>query len=247
VIAYDVHDNWKEVLTNMTSEDADQEETLSRMKVAKSLEEVKKEHLVVSSLPDGVAATKVAEGLSGSEGVWVECSTIGPRIASTLPSLSKRRVVDAPVSGGIVGARNGTLCFMAGGESRDIDEAQEALSSMGKIVRAGALGSGNAAKLCNNLLLGITMIGASEALALGKRLGVDPKVLTDIISVSAGRCWSVDTYNPVPGVGPDHLPANNEYNGGFATGLMSKDLKLAHEEAIHSGFQLYLGDIVNDM
>lgn len=194
----------------MTRDEKDQEETLSRLLKTDSFEDVRKQSLIISSLPDGKAAEAVANKLKGSEGLWVECSTIGPRSAGLLPKISGRNVIDAPVSGGIVGAKNGTLCFMVGGEEQHIDQVEEALCTMGKVVKAGKLGNGNAAKLCNNLLLAISMLGSCEALALGKRLGIDPKVLTSILSVSAGRCWSIDTYNPVPGVGPDNLPANND-------------------------------------
>jgi len=135
--------------------------------------------------------------------------------------------VDAPVSGGVGGAQNATLTFMVGGSKEDFDRVKPLLELMGKnIVHCGGPGNGQVAKVCNNLLLGISMIGVSEAMNLGVKLGMDPKVLAGIINTSSGRCWSSDTYNPVPGVIPT-VPASNGYKGGFASDLMAKDLYLA--------------------
>jgi 3-hydroxyisobutyrate dehydrogenase len=149
--------------------------------------------------------------------------------------------IDAPVSGGVGGAEAGTLTFMCGGSEDAFAAAQPILEKMGKkIVLAGDAGAGQAAKVCNNMLLAISMIGACEAFALGEKLGLDPQKLFDIVSTSSGQCWSVNTYCPVPGPVPTS-PANRDYTGGFATALMLKDLKLAQTAAQSAGAATPLG------
>jgi len=136
-------------------------------------------------------------------------------------------IVDAPVSGGVGGAQNATLTFMVGGSSSAFTRAKTILQLMGKnIIHCGDSGNGQVTKVCNNLILGITMIGVSEAMNLGVKLGMDPKILAGVINTSSGRCWTSDTYNPVPGVLPN-VPSSNDYKGGFAVDLMAKDLGLA--------------------
>jgi 3-hydroxyisobutyrate dehydrogenase len=136
-------------------------------------------------------------------------------------------MVDAPVSGGVGGATNGTLTFMVGGAPADFERAKPTLSKMGQnIVHCGDVGTGEVAKICNNLVLGVSMAAVSEAINLGVKLGIDPKVLSGVMNTSSGRCWSSDTYNPCPGVMPN-VPASRGYSGGFATPLMLKDLTLA--------------------
>ncbi|MDE2501286.1 MAG: 3-hydroxyisobutyrate dehydrogenase, partial [Alphaproteobacteria bacterium] len=149
--------------------------------------------------------------------------------------------LDAPVSGGVGGAEAGTLTFMCGGSEEGFARAKPILETMGKkIVLAGAAGAGQAAKVCNNMLLAISMIGTCEAFALGEKLGLEPQKLFDIMSTSSGQCWSLTTYCPVPGPVPTS-PANRGYAGGFATALMLKDLKLAQAAAQGAGATTPLG------
>jgi len=138
-------------------------------------------------------------------------------------------MVDAPVSGGVGGAAAGTLAFMVGGDAATFERAKPVLDPMGaKIVHTGGSGNGQAAKICNNMLLAISMIGTSEAFNLGRALGLDDQVLFDVASNASGQCWSLTSYCPVPGPVPSS-PANNDYAPGFATALMLKDLRLAME------------------
>ncbi len=149
--------------------------------------------------------------------------------------------LDAPVSGGVGGAEAGTLTFMCGGSEDGFARAKPILETMGKkIVLAGAAGAGQAAKVCNNMLLAISMIGTCEAFALGEKLGLEAQKLFDIMSTSSGQCWSLTTYCPVPGPVPTS-PANRGYTGGFATALMLKDLKLAQAAAQSAGATTPLG------
>lgn len=151
--------------------------------------------------------------------------------------------IDAPVSGGVTGATAGTLTFMVGAENSSVFlRAKPFLEGMGKnIFDCGKTGSGQITKLCNNMALAIEMIGISEALALGKTLGMDEKILTNIMKVSTSRCWSVDTYNPAPGV-MDNVPASRDYENGFGCALMLKDLGLALQAAREVGSKTELGD-----
>jgi 3-hydroxyisobutyrate dehydrogenase len=174
----------------------------------------------------------------------IDCSTIDPNVARTVSQRLKSlgvEMVDSPVSGGIVGAQNATLTFMVGGSDEGFQRAKPLLQLMGKnIVHCGSSGNGQVTKVCNNLLLGISMIGVSEAMQLGIQLGMDPKVLAGVLNTSSGRCWSSDSYNPVPGILPN-VPASNEYKGGFAAELMAKDLGLAISAAQSSKTPLLLG------
>jgi len=139
--------------------------------------------------------------------------------------------VDAPVSGGIGGATAGTLTFMVGASDEALERVSPLLEVMGqRIVHCGAGGAGQAAKICNNMLLGVAMLGTCEAFALGQKLGLDAERLFDVLSTSSGSCWPVNTYCPVPGVGPQS-PADNGYEPGFAAELMLKDLKLSQNAA----------------
>ncbi|UJR33761.1 hypothetical protein I4U23_021188 [Adineta vaga] len=164
----------------------------------------------------------------------IDCSTIDVRTSKEMSEMARNkqiRFVDAPVSGGITGAQKGTLTFMVGAQPDDFKIVEPILSKMGKnIVHAGANGSGLAAKICNNLLLGISMIGTSEAMNLGIKLGLDKEVLAKLINSSTGQCWSSQAYNPCPGIVPN-VPSSNDYNGGFASEMMTKDLLLALEAA----------------
>ena len=164
----------------------------------------------------------------------VESSTIDPQSAREVTAAARQHgnpMLDAPVSGGTGGAAAGTLTFMVGGEAADLERARPVLAAMGRnIIHCGAAGNGQAAKVANNLLLGISMIGVAEAMSLGVALGVDARVLAGVINSSSGRCWSSETYNPFPGV-LDNVPAARGYSGGFSSDLMLKDLGLASEAA----------------
>ncbi|MFD1786372.1 3-hydroxyisobutyrate dehydrogenase [Sphingomonas floccifaciens] len=166
--------------------------------------------------------------------ILMDCSTIDVATAKRVAEAAAAKgltMVDAPVSGGIGAANAGTLTFMVGGSAAAFDRAEPFLAAMGKaVIHAGANGSGQAAKICNNMLLGASMVATCEALVLAQKLGLDPQKFYDIASVSSGSCWSLNTYAPLPGVGPQ-TPADNDYQGGFAAALMLKDLRLAMEAA----------------
>ena len=149
--------------------------------------------------------------------------------------------MDAPVSGGIAAAAAGNLTFMVGGSDSAFEKARPFLEPMAKaVIHAGHLGAGQAAKICNNMILGATMAVTCEAFVLAQKLGLDPKVFFDISSKASGQSWSMTSYTPVPGVGPD-TPADHEYEGGFAAALMLKDLKLAANAARHCGAYTPMG------
>jgi 3-hydroxyisobutyrate dehydrogenase len=176
--------------------------------------------------------------------LFIDCSTIDVASAREAHSMAKAAAMqslDAPVSGGTAGAAAGTLTFMAGGEKGAFERASPILSAMGKrIVHCGDAGAGQAAKICNNMILGISMIAVSEAFVLAEKLGLDAKALYDVASAASGQCWSLTTYCPVPGVGPVS-PADNDYKPGFAASLMLKDLALAQQAAAQSGAATPLG------
>ena len=176
----------------------------------------------------------------------IDCSTISPKASQAVAAQAKAKgfaMIDAPVSGGTAGAQAGTLTFMVGGDSVDLDRARPLLEKMGKnIFHAGASGSGQTVKVCNNMLLGIQMLGTSEALRLGMANGMDPKVLSDIMSKSSGRNWVLELYNPCPGV-MDSVPSSKGYAGGFGVDLMLKDLGLATENASDLDASVPLGDL----
>lgn len=180
----------------------------------------------------------------------IDSSTIDPmsaREVATAAAANGNRMIDAPVSGGTGGAAAGTLTFMVGGQQADFDVALPILEAMGKnIVYCGPSGNGQVAKVANNMLLGISMIGAAEAMNLGVSLGMDPKVLAGIINTSSGRCWSTDTYNPYPGV-LENAPASRGYTGGFGTDLMLKDLGLATEAAKQARQPVVLGALAQQL
>jgi len=174
----------------------------------------------------------------------IDSSTIdveSARAAHALAAKSGVLSVDAPVSGGTGGAKGATLTFMCGGDDKAFAAAKPVLENMGKkIVHCGGAGAGQAAKICNNMILGISMIAVSEAFALGEKLGLSHQALFDVASTSSGQCWSLTTYCPVPGPVPAS-PANNEYKPGFAAALMLKDLRLSQEAAKAAGAATPLG------
>jgi 3-hydroxyisobutyrate dehydrogenase len=174
----------------------------------------------------------------------IDCSTIDFASSRQAHDLAQERgcfSVDAPVSGGTSGAAAGTLTFMCGGEEDAVGRARPLLEAMGrKVVHCGKGGNGQAAKICNNMILGISMIAVSEAFVLGEKLGLSHQSLFDVVSTSTGQCWSLTTYCPVPGPVPTS-PANNGYKPGFAAAFMLKDLKLAQDAAVSTGAATPLG------
>jgi len=180
----------------------------------------------------------------------IDSSTIDPHTAREVAVLAAQHgnpMADAPVSGGTGGAEAGTLTFMVGGDAGVFEKIAPVLRHMGKnIVHCGESGTGQVAKICNNLLLGISMIGVSEAMNLGVALGIDAKVLAGIVNTSSGRCWSSDTYNPYPGV-MENVPAARGYTGGFGADLMLKDLGLAVDAAKLSKQPVVLGALAQQL
>ena len=203
---------------------------------------------VVTMLPAGKHVAGVyADSVIGKapkSAVLMDCSTIDVGTAKTVAEQATAAgytMVDAPVSGGIAAADAGTLTFMVGGSDDGFAKAQPYLEKMGKaVIHAGQSGSGQAAKIVNNMLLGITMAGTCEAFVLAQKLGLDPQTFFDISSKASGQSWSMTSYCPVPGVGPE-TPADRNYDGGFAAALMLKDLKLAMEAAKASGAYAPMG------
>jgi len=209
---------------------------------------------VVTMLPNNaIVETVYKEVLDNARNgsLLIDCSTVDPALSKQLSQEAQAKgcqFVDAPVSGGINAASAGTLTFMVGAESEETFAAAEVLlKNMGaKITHCGGVGTGGAVKICNNLLLAISMIGTSEAMNLGIKLGLDPKLLASIMGSATGRCWSVDTYNPCPGV-LDNVPSSNEYRGGFGTALMTKDLGLAQDAATRTKAATPLGSVAHQM
>jgi 3-hydroxyisobutyrate dehydrogenase len=212
--------------------------------------------VVVTMLP---SSPHVKSVYLGEEGVLagvaagiplIDSSTIDPHSAREVAAAAEKHgnpMADAPVSGGTGGAEAGTLTFMVGAEAGLFDRIRPLLANMGKnIVHCGAAGTGQVAKICNNMLLGISMIGVAEAMNLGAALGIDPKVLAGVINTSSGRCWSSDTYNPYPGV-MDNVPAARGYTGGFAGELMLKDLGLATEAAKQAKQSVAMGALAQQL
>jgi 3-hydroxyisobutyrate dehydrogenase len=193
---------------------------------------------VVSMLPNGKIVATVFEadvlGHAPKGAVLLDCSTIDVDTARKVTAdavAAGYDMVDAPVSGGIAAANSGTLTFMVGGTDTAFARAEPILSAMGKaVIHAGGSGAGQAAKICNNMLLGASMIATCETFAMAEKLGLDLQTFYDISSKASGQNWSMTSYCPVPGVGPTS-PADNDYQGGFATTLMLKDLKLAMDAA----------------
>ncbi|MFA7428759.1 MAG: 3-hydroxyisobutyrate dehydrogenase [Rhodospirillaceae bacterium] len=206
--------------------------------------------VVVTMLPAGPHVRAVYTGPDGVLGVaakgtlMIDCSTVdvdSARAVAKACDEAGMMMVDAPVSGGVAGAAGGTLTFMVGGPDAAFAKAKPVLEAMGKtIVHAGGPGNGQAAKICNNMLLGITMIGTCEAFMLAKKLGLDAQKLFDISSKASGQNWSMTSYCPVPGPVPTS-PANRDYQPGFAADMMLKDLKLAQEAAARAGASTPLG------
>jgi 3-hydroxyisobutyrate dehydrogenase len=215
-----------------------------------------KAELVITMLPSSPHVKSVYLGKDGvlagvAKGTTlIDSSTIDPHTAREVIAAATEHgnpMADAPVSGGTGGAEAGTLTFMVGGTAEVFERIAPVLRQMGKnIVHCGAAGTGQVAKICNNMILGISMIGVSEAMNLGAALGIDPKVLAGIINTSSGRCWSSDTYNPYPGV-MGNVPASRGYAGGFGADLMLKDLGLATDAAKMSKQPVMMGALAQQL
>jgi 3-hydroxyisobutyrate dehydrogenase len=193
----------------------------------------------------GVFADILSPDLPKKDRIYIDCSTIDPsssrEVAKQVASAKQGQFIDAPMSGGVVGATAGTLTFMLGAPDAVVPKAESILLKMGKrVLHCGAQGTGLSAKLANNYLLAINNIATAEAMNLGVRWGLDPKTLANIINVSTGKCWPSEVNNPVKGV-VETAPANRDYSGGFGIGLMKKDLKLAIIAADEAGARLELG------
>ncbi len=209
--------------------------------------------VVITMLPNGdilraVAAEIIPVMRSGA--VLVDCSTVDVDSARAVAATAEAAgclAVDAPVSGGIGGAAAGTLTFMAGGTDAGFAKAEALFDIMGqKAVHCGAAGAGQAAKICNNMILGITMIGTCEAFALADKLGLDRQKMFDVVSTSSGYSWTMNAYCPAPGVGPQS-PADNDYQPGFAADLMLKDLRLSQQAAESADADTPMGQAATEL
>ncbi len=209
---------------------------------------------VVSMLPNGKIVDSVYNGdvigHAPGSALLLDCSTIDVATARKVGDAAAAAgyaMVDAPVSGGIAAANGGTLTFMVGGSDEAFARAEPILSAMGKtVIHAGASGAGQAAKICNNMLLGASMVATCEAFKLAENLGLDLQTFYDISSKASGQNWSMTSYCPVPGVGPQS-PADNDYQGGFASALMLKDLRLAMAAAADAGANVPMGDLAEKL
>ena len=203
---------------------------------------------VVTMLPAGKHVTEVYRasvfGSAPTSAILIDCSTIDIASARTIEEEASAKgyaMVDAPVSGGIAAAEGGTLTFMVGGSPEAFNRARPILENMGKaVIHAGGPGAGQAAKICNNMLLGACMAATCETFVLAQKLGLDQQTFFDIASKASGQNWSMTSYCPIPGVGPD-TPADRDYEGGFAAALMLKDLHLATDAADKAGAYTPMG------
>ncbi|WP_369600034.1 3-hydroxyisobutyrate dehydrogenase [Hahella sp. SMD15-11] len=211
---------------------------------------------VITMLPASAHSEAVYLGVDGliarlrARPLLIDCSTIAAASARRIADAARQAgfaMLDAPVSGGTAGAEAGTLTFMVEGGEDDLERARPLFDVMGsRAILAGGPGAGQVAKMCNNMLLAIHMIGTAEALNLGVQHGLDPVVLSDIMRTSSGGNWSLEKYNPWPGV-MDNVPSAREYEGGFASALMNKDLGLAMEGALETGCSTPLGALAKQL
>jgi len=223
-------------------------------RASSTAEAVKDADVVITMLPAAqhvraVFETDVAPNAKAGA-LLIDCSTIDVASAREVGEKVKNQgfeFVDAPVSGGIAAAAGGTLTFMVGGTDEAFEQAKTFLEPMAKaVIHAGQLGAGQAAKICNNMILGATMVATCEGFALAQKLGLDLQTFFDISSKASGQSWSMTSYAPVPGVGPD-TPADHDYEGGFAAALMLKDLKLAADAARSVGAYTPMGGEAEDL
>ena len=223
---------------DLSAEALDRAKEAGCLAVASAAEAAEGAEAIVTMLPAGKHVEQVYTdsvfGASPASAILIDCSTIDVATAKRVAEAALAKgltAVDAPVSGGIGAANAGTLTFMVGGSAEGFDRAEPFLADMGKaVIHAGVSGTGQTAKIANNMLLGATMVATCEAFLLAQKLGLDPQKFFDIASVSSGQSWSMTSYAPLPGVGPE-TPADHDYQGGFATMLMLKDLRLAMEAA----------------
>ncbi|GAB2567162.1 3-hydroxyisobutyrate dehydrogenase [Nocardia heshunensis] len=221
--------------------------------VATAAEAVSASDIVITMLPNGRIVLDLygdVQPAAKPGTLFVDCSTIDvadAKQAAELAAAAGHRALDAPVSGGVAGAAAGTLTFMVGGAVADFADALPLLEVMGgKVVHCGGAGVGQAAKICNNMLLGISMIGLSEAIVLGEKLGLTHDKFFDVVSTASGQSWALTSYCPVPGPVPAS-PANNDYKPGFATALMNKDLGLAANALRANGVDGQIGQLAADI
>ncbi|XP_047346423.1 3-hydroxyisobutyrate dehydrogenase, mitochondrial [Vespa velutina] len=243
-----VFDVDKSAMSNLVEAGANAASTITEM--------VKDVDVIISMLPSN---QHVLDCYIGDNGILssvkknvllIDSSTIDPFVSQEISKETEKREVkfiDAPVSGGTNAARDGTLTFMVGGSNANFEAAKSILEIMGsRIVHCGDIGMGQAAKLCNNMLLAISMIGTAEIFNLGQRLGLKQNVLNEIVNSSSGRCWSSELYNPVPGLLPN-VPSSKNYEGGFSTLLMAKDLSLAQSVATRTDTLIPLGSLAHQI
>ncbi|WP_288941840.1 3-hydroxyisobutyrate dehydrogenase [uncultured Roseovarius sp.] len=223
--------------------------TIEGVTPAASAEEaVKGAQVAITMLPNGKILRSVADQIipaMDKGAVFLDCSTVdvdSARAVAEQAQAAGLSALDAPVSGGVGGAQGGTLTFMVGGDEGGFNTAKELFDIMGqKAVHCGPSGNGQAAKICNNMILGATMIVTCEAFALADKLGLDRQAMFDVVSTSSGQSWSMNTYCPAPGVGPSS-PSDNDYKPGFAAELMLKDLRLAQEAASSADADTPIGE-----
>lgn len=224
---------------------------------ASSLAELSFEQdFIITMLQTGAQVLQIYEGEQGimanahKNSLIVDCSTIDIPCTHKFHSLALKHnflSIDAPVSGGVAGAKSGSLTFMVGGNDVAFMKARPVLNDMGsKIIHTGGPGSGQAAKICNNMLLGISMIACAEAFLLGKKLGISEKKLHEVITSSSGQCWVMDKYVPVPGI-LDNVPANADYKPGFTIKMMLKDLNLSQVAAKNAEIVTILGSLAEQI
>ncbi len=220
----------------------------SKIRISYNIQEIiKNNNAIFTMLPSGKEVIAVYNEIidkCDSSTIMVDCSTIDIKSSRLIADLSKKNgllTLDAPVSGGVVGAVNGTLTFMIGGDESAFKKMKPLFEVMGKkAVYCGDSGSGQVAKMCNNMILGISMIGVCESFTLAKKIGLDLEKLYEVSSNSSGSCWALNTYCPAPDIGPE-TPADKNYLPGFSSELMLKDLMLAQDAAIQSNSHTPLG------
>lgn len=238
---------------DLVAENVAMAEDAGAQKAASSAHAVEEAEIVITMLPAGKHVHAVYEetlSKAAPDTLFIDCSTIdvdAARQAHAMAAEAGMASLDAPVSGGVGGATAASLTFMCGGAAAAFAKAEPILSAMGgKIVHCGEAGAGQAAKICNNMILGVSMIAVGEAFVLAEKLGLSHQALFDVASTSSGQCWSLTTYCPVPGPVPAS-PANNDYQPGFAAALMLKDLRLSQDAAQASDAATPLGAHATDL
>ncbi|XP_077455680.1 3-hydroxyisobutyrate dehydrogenase b [Stigmatopora argus] len=244
------------IATDVFPESCKEVQELGAQIVDNPAEVAEKADRIITMLPSN---PNVIDAYTGSNGILkkvkkgsllIDSSTIDPAVSKEMAAAAEKMgavFMDAPVSGGVGAANLGKLTFMVGGAEEEFTAVKELLSCMGaNVVYCGQVGTGQAAKICNNMLLAIGMIGTAETMNLGIRLGLEPKLLAQILNMSSGRCWSSDTYNPVPGV-MEGVPSANNYQGGFGTQLMAKDLGLAQNTSTNTKTPVPLGSVAHQI